>query len=98
MLLKNLFGKYPNLKFDIFHTGYPYERELMVLVKTHVNVYIDFCWTHIISPFAAKNAFYEMLDTLPYAKIFGFGGDYLFFDEVIGHITMAKQNICTVLA
>jgi glucuronate isomerase len=98
MLLKNLFGKYPNLKFDIFHTGYPYERELMVLAKTHENVYIDFCWTHIISPFAAKNSFYEMLDILPYTKIFGFGGDYVFLDGVVGHLTMAKQNICTVLA
>jgi hypothetical protein len=98
MLLKNLFGKYPNLSFDIFHTGYPYERELTVLAKTHSNVYVDFCWTHIISPFAAKNAFYEMLDVLPYTKIFGFGGDYLFFDGVVGHLTLAKQNICTVLA
>jgi len=98
MLLKNLFNKYPNLSFDIFHTGYPYERELTVLAKTHANVYIDFCWTHIISPFAARNAFYEMLDVLPYSKIFGFGGDYVFFDGVVGHLALAKQNICTVLA
>jgi hypothetical protein len=98
MLLKNLFTKYPNLTFDIFHMGYPYERELMVLAKTHRNVYIDLCWAHIISPYAAKNAFYEMLDVLPYTKICGFGGDYVFFDGVAGHITLAKQNICEVLA
>ncbi|MCL2420692.1 MAG: amidohydrolase family protein [Defluviitaleaceae bacterium] len=98
MLLLNLFDKYPNATFDLFHTGYPYERELAVLAKTHANVYVDFCWSHLISPFAAKNAFYEMLDVLPYTKIFGFGGDYLFFDGVVGHLTMAKQNICTVLA
>lgn len=98
MLLKNLFVKYPNLTFDIFHMGYPYERELMVLAKIHANVYIDLCWAHIISPFASRNALYEMLDVLPYTKILGFGGDYIFFDGVVGHITMAKQNICTVLA
>ena len=98
MLLKNLFTQYPNLSFDIFHTGYPYERELTVLAKTHSNVYVDFCWAHIISPVAARNAFYEMLDVLPYTKILGFGGDYIFFDGVVGHVTMAKQNICTVLA
>jgi predicted TIM-barrel fold metal-dependent hydrolase len=98
MLLKNLFAEYPNLKFDIFHMGYPYERELIVLAKTHPNVYIDLCWAHIISPFASRNAFYEMLDVLPHTKIMGFGGDYLFFDGVVGHITLAKQNICTVLA
>ena len=98
MLLKNLFDKYPNVKFDLFHTGYPYERELSVLAKTHANVYIDFCWTHLISPFAARAAFYEMLDVVPHTKIFGFGGDYIFFDGVVGHLTLAKQNICTVLA
>jgi len=98
MLLRNLFTEYPNLTFDLFHMGYPYERELIVLAKTHANVYIDMCWAHIISPFASRNAFYEMLDVLPHTKIFGFGGDYVFFDGVAGHITLAKQNICTVLA
>jgi len=98
MLLKRLFSKYPNVFFDLFHTGYPYERELIVLAKTYANVYVDFCWSHIISPFAARNALSEMLDVLPYSKIFGFGGDYLFFDGVVGHLTMAKKNICTVLA
>ncbi|MCL2662107.1 MAG: amidohydrolase family protein [Oscillospiraceae bacterium] len=98
MLLGNLFKKYPKLVFDLFHTGYPYERELTVLVKYHANVYVDFCWSHLISPFAAKNAFYEMLDVIPYTKIFGFGGDYVFFDGVVGHLTLAKQNVCTVLS
>jgi predicted TIM-barrel fold metal-dependent hydrolase len=98
MLLRNLFTKYPDLTFDLFHMGYPYERELIVLAKTHANVYIDMCWAHIISPFASRNAFYEMLDVLPYTKIFGFGGDYVFFDGVAGHLTLAKQDICTVLA
>jgi len=98
MLLRELFAKYPDLTFDLFHTGYPYERELAVLVKYHANVYVDFCWSHLISPFAARNAFYEMLDILPYTKIFGFGGDYIFYDGVVGHLTLCKQNICTVLA
>jgi len=98
MLLKNLFGKYPKLIFDLFHTGYPYERELTVLAKYYANVYVDFCWSHLISPFAAKNAFNEMLDVIPYTKIFGFGGDYVFFDGVVGHLTLAKQNICSVLS
>jgi hypothetical protein len=98
MLLASIFDKYPNVAFDLFHTGYPYERELAVLAKTHANVYVDFCWSHLISPFAAKNAFYEMLDVLPYSKILGFGGDYLFYDGVVGHLMLTKQNICTVLA
>ena len=98
MLLKNLFRKYPNVPFDLFHVGYPYQSELITLAKYHPNVYIDMCWAHIISPHTSRNFFREALDVLPYSKIFAFGGDYLFFDGVVGHLAMAKQNICEVLA
>jgi len=98
MLLKNLFRKYPDLTFDLFHIGYPYDRELITLAKYHPNVYIDMCWAHIISPHASREFFREALDVIPYTKIFGFGGDYIFFDGVAGHLEIAKQNICEVLA
>jgi uncharacterized protein len=98
MLLQNLFIKYKNITFDIFHIGYPYERELMVLAKTHANVYLDMCWAHIISPYASRAAFSEMLDVLPYTKILAFGGDCAFYDGVVGHLSIAKENICKILA
>jgi len=98
MLLKNLFQKYPNVPFDLFHIGYPWQSELITLAKYHPNVYIDMCWANIISPHASREFFREALDVIPYTKIFAFGGDYVFFDGVVGHLTMAKQNICEVLA
>jgi predicted TIM-barrel fold metal-dependent hydrolase len=98
MLLKNLFRKYPDVPFDLFHVGYPYDRELITLAKYYPNVHIDMCWANIISPHASREFFREALDVLPYTKIFAFGGDYLFFDGVVGHLTLAKQNICEVLA
>ncbi|MCL2495090.1 MAG: amidohydrolase family protein [Oscillospiraceae bacterium] len=98
MLLKNIFRQYPNVPFDLFHIGYPYQSELITLAKYHPNVHIDMCWANIISPFASRNFFREALDVIPYTKIFAFGGDYLFFDGVVGHLQLAKQNICEVLA
>jgi len=98
MLLKNLFRKYPDIPFDLFHIGYPYQSELITLAKYYPNVHIDMCWAHIISPHAARAFFREALDVLPYTKIFAFGGDYCFFDGVVGHLTLAKRNICEVLA
>ena len=98
MLLKNLFRKYPNVPFDLFHIGYPYQSELITLAKYHPNVHIDMCWANIISPHASREFFREALDVIPYTKIFAFGGDYLFFDGVAGHLQLAKQNICEVLA
>ena len=98
ILLNNLFILYPEVRFDIFHIGYPFERKLIALCKNFPNVYIDMCWAHIISPHASVAALCEMIDTVPLNKINGFGGDYCFIDGVYGHIVMAKQNIARALA
>jgi predicted TIM-barrel fold metal-dependent hydrolase len=97
-LLSNLFLEYPNVKFDVFHIGYPYQQTLSVLAKNFRNVFIDFCWMHIISPTAAVNAMVEYLDAVPANKISGFGGDYCFVDGVYGHQIIARENITRSLA
>jgi predicted TIM-barrel fold metal-dependent hydrolase len=97
-LLNNLFFKYPNTTFDIFHIGYPYQTKLAALGKMFPNVFIDMCWAHIISPFASRQALSDYLDTVPYTKISAFGGDYLFVDGVYGHLQLAKENVSRVLS
>jgi len=96
-LLINLFMEYKEVKFDIFHGSYPYTGELAALAKNFQNVYIDMCWLHIISPYRARQALSEWLDTVPWNKIFGFGGDYLFVEGVYGHSVIARENIAKVL-
>ncbi len=98
ILLNNLFGFYPEVRFDLFHIGYPFERKLIALCKNFQNVYIDMCWAHIISPNASVAALCEMIDTVPLNKISGFGGDYCFIDGVYGHSVLAKQNIARALS
>jgi len=97
-LLTNLFFLYPGVQFDLFHISYPYQGELSVLAKLFPNVYIDFCWAHIVSPSAAKRALHEMLETVPANKIFAFGGDYRFPELSYAHLVMARQNVAQVLA
>jgi len=70
---------------------------LAVLAKNFQNVYIDMCWLHIISPYAARQALAEWLDTVPWNKILGFGGDYIFVEGVYGHSVIARENIARVL-
>lgn len=96
-LLVNLFREYKEAKFDIFHGSYPYTGELATLAKNFPNVYVDMCWLHIISPFKARLALSEWLDTVPSNKIFGFGGDYRFIEGVYGHSLIARENIARVL-
>lgn len=95
--LSNLFQKYPKMKFDIFHGGYPYGSELAAMAKNFPNVFINMCWLHIISPEYSVRILGEWLDTVPSNKIFGFGGDYLYAEGVYGHLQIAKDNIVRVL-
>ncbi len=98
LLLAPLFGRYPDVPFVLFHISYPWFREALVLAKTHANVYLDMCWSHIIAPTAARLALREFLEAVPATKIFAFGGDYLFVDGVLGHLTIARENAAAALA
>jgi uncharacterized protein len=53
---------------------------------------------HIISPTTAQRALSEYLDTVPLAKIFGFGGDYRYVENSYGHLVIALENIARTLA
>lgn len=97
-LMTPLFQEYRNVRFDIFHIGYPYHHTLAAVCKNYPNVTIDFAWSHIISPNAARVALAEYLDTVPANKILGFGGDFGFPDGVYGHVAIARENIAAVLA
>ena len=95
--LTNLFFLYPSVRFDLFHISYPYQGELSVLAKLFPNVYVDFCWAHIISPSVSRNTLHQMLETVPVNKIFGFGGDYRYPELSYAHARMARDNIAEVL-
>ncbi len=98
VLLSNLFLEYRNIRFDVFHMGYPYVMELGVLAKNFRNVFINMCWGHIISPETSRRALIEWLDTVPANKISAFGGDYGFVDGVYGHQYIARRNVAASLA
>jgi predicted TIM-barrel fold metal-dependent hydrolase len=96
-LLANLFLKYRDVKFILFHGGYPYGGELATLAKNFQNVYIDLCWLYIISPSYSERYLHEWLETVPANKIMAFGGDYHNIENVYGHLLFAKQIIGNVL-
>jgi hypothetical protein len=97
-LLNNLFFLYPRVKFDLFHISYPYQGELSVLAKLFPNVYVDFCWAHIVSPAVARRTLHEFLEMVPANKISGFGGDYRYPELSYGHLQIARRNVAQVLA
>ncbi|NLG25885.1 MAG: amidohydrolase family protein [Clostridiales bacterium] len=98
VLLNNVIGLYPGIRFDLFHMGYPYQREMGALGKMYPNVRMDLCWAHMISPIASRDALAEWLSAVPATKIFAFGGDCLFFDGTAGHLELARRNVAASLA
>ncbi len=95
--LANLFLKYRNVQFILFHGAYPFGSELASLAKNFRNVYIDLCWLYIISPSYSERYLHEWLETVPANKIMGFGGDYHNVENVYGHLLFAKEILGNVL-
>ncbi|MEM2428834.1 MAG: amidohydrolase, partial [Candidatus Bathyarchaeia archaeon] len=86
-------------KFDLYHAGIPWVRELGVIGKTFPNVWLNLCWCHVISQEMARSALDEWIDLMPITKIIGFGGDYSIpVEKIYGHLVMAKEDIAEVLA
>ncbi len=93
-----LLRAFPEARFDLSHSGYPYLREGGVLAKTFPNVYLNLSWIHIVSPVGVRSALSEWLQMVPYNKIIGFGDDVYYPEIVYGHLKIARQNVAIVLA
>ncbi len=91
--------RHPGVRFDFYHLGYPWVRESIMLGKIFRNVWLNFCWTHIISQRFAMDALDEAIEMVPMNKVIGFGGDYaLPVEKVYGHMVMAREDMARVLA
>jgi predicted TIM-barrel fold metal-dependent hydrolase len=96
--LTNLFQTYPDVRFDIFHGGYPFTQEAGLMAKYFPNVYVDGCWLAHITPRAYKAALDEWIEIVPANKIFAWGGDHGIIDHSYASLLLAKDLISEVLA
>lgn len=91
--------RHPRGRFDIYHLGYPWMRPALMLGKGFANVWLNLCWTHIISQRFATAGLDEAIDLIPMNKILAFGGDYgTPVEKVYGHLAMAREDVVKVLA
>jgi predicted TIM-barrel fold metal-dependent hydrolase len=97
MKLVNLIRRYPDANFVLLHGGYPWTSEFIALGKMFSNVYLDLVWLPQISREKAVLAFDEMLDCVPYNKIF-WGGDCAFIEEAAGSLEYGKSIVAETLS
>ena len=91
--------RHPSARFDIYHLGYPWVREALMLGKGFPNVWLNLCWTHVISQRFAMAGLAEAIDLIPTNKLLAFGGDYTVpVEKVYGHLEMAREDVARVLA
>ena len=89
---------HPNTRFDLYHLGMPDVRAAIMVGKMCPNVWLNLCWTHVISQEQTCSGMNEMLDMVPINKILGFGGDYKIpVEKIVGHLRMAKEDTARVL-
>ncbi len=95
-----LIVKFPQTRFDIYHMGMPWVRDTVFLGGNWHNVYINWCWSHIVSWYMAGASIPEYVDFVPVTKIIAFGGDYSAptVEKVYGHLSMAQENVAAGLA
>lgn len=74
-LLCDLLRRYPEARFVLMHTAYPYSSEILALAKHYPNVYLDMCWAWSIDPLNAQQFVRRAIHTVPGHKLFLFGGD-----------------------
>lgn len=96
--LNNMLLRYGRCRFVFFHIGYPWQDELLALAKAFSNAWVDLCWTWIIDPLATRRFLRQYALAAPWNKIFGFGGDYIHADCVVGHAAMAREGAALALA
>ncbi len=92
-----VFRRYRNVRFDMFHAGWPYCEVAGTIGKSFPNVWLDMCWAWTMNPAHMERVLESWLAAVPHNKILGFGGDTGSPFATIGYAVQARRGIANVL-
>ena len=98
LLLLPLLRAHQRTRFDLFHAGYPYSREIGMLAKHWPNVYLNMAWMYVVSMEGSRRTLSEWMDLVPGHRLLGFGSDVGWPEFIYGHLVMARSCLADVLA
>lgn len=93
-----LLRRYRQTRFDLFHAGYPFSREMGMLGKHYPNVWLNMCWMYVIAMEGSRQTLSEWIDLVPAERLLGFGSDVGWPEMIYAHLVMARSCIADVLA
>ena len=97
MNLEPVIARYPEIKFVLFHGGYPWCHEVGGLAHNYANVYPDLCWLPLISTTAATTALHEYLEVAQTSDRIAWGGDNWTSEESYGATLAYKHVVARML-
>jgi predicted TIM-barrel fold metal-dependent hydrolase len=98
LLLLPLIHAHKSTRFNLYHAGYPYSREIGMLGKHCPNVWLNMAWMYVITMEGSRQCLSEWLDLVPGYRILGFGSDVGWPELIYGHLVMARSCLADVLA
>jgi predicted TIM-barrel fold metal-dependent hydrolase len=96
--LINLLQKYRQLRFDLFHGGYPYTGEFGIIANTFPNAYLDINGLSWTSLEVTKRCLSEWIEMVPQNKILWGADSYRVLEGVLGQLLYFKKILSEVLA
>lgn len=97
-LLCSLIHRHPNTRFDLFHTGYPYADETMLLAKYFPNVTFNMSFGVHLSPTKMVELLHVALELMPTNKILAYGCDEFILEGHVGATAIWRDCIARCLA
>lgn len=97
MLIERLLTDYSDVRFVLFHSGYPWTSQAAALSHNHRNAFPNLTWTPIISTAAAVRTLDEFIDVSPSINIITWGSDSWLPEESVGAQLAWKHVVATVL-
>jgi len=88
-----LLARYPEARFVLMHTSYPYSDELVSIAKHYPNVCVDLCWAWSIDPYSSADFVRRFLHTVPSNKLFAFGGDTFWPTAAVAYSIQARRGL-----
>ncbi|MVT53225.1 amidohydrolase family protein [Bradyrhizobium yuanmingense] len=96
--IAGLIERHPRTRFLLMHLAYPWSRDLLGMAFAYRNVWLDLCWSFLLSPSHFKLALHEAIEVMPDDSRLMLGGDCLHVEETFAAIQNARQLVGEVLS
>ncbi|MFX1288310.1 MAG: amidohydrolase family protein [Promethearchaeota archaeon] len=95
--LMDIMRKFSDVKFDLFHGGYPFHHTIPGILTQRYNAHVDLCWMPILSQSATKRLLIELIEMKCTDKVLAFGGDCENIEGTYGALLLIKDILAEVL-